>query len=251
MASTRKGRLILIGAFLAGVIGTAALVQVGRDGDHSSSGPARRSNQTLSGGQVTSQDKDPLEVPADESPIPFGERVSLDEAEAVLGAHLYRPDHNLASDSSIVAAFAATARDDTGAEIRRVAVSYESGVLLLVEPATGPYAQDAGAFYERIASDIVSGTSIGVYAEGTTAEVQSISGLAALVTQNPEGFGDVDLVLNGLRIEIGAGYARIDARSLVEVAKTWLEDGSVLHRSSQEWPRSLGCTSLTCGDRIA
>ncbi|MGH2554202.1 MAG: hypothetical protein ACRDHO_00600 [Actinomycetota bacterium] len=144
----------------------------------------------------------------------------MSEAEAFLGAHLHRPDHTLASDSSVVAAFAATVRDDTGADINRVAVRYESGVFLLVEPAAGPYAQDVGAFYERIAGDIVSGISIGVYQKGTTAEVVSISGVPALVTQNPEGFGDVDLVLDGLRLEITAGYAKVGAQSLVEVAKT-------------------------------
>jgi hypothetical protein len=156
----------------------------------------------------------------EEGPLPNGEKASISEAEKALGSHLYRPEHPLAGDASINAVFLALANDESG-PLTRVAVDYQSGVLLLIEPATGPYATDPAAFYEKRLASILQGVAGGVYPEGTTAEIQTVSGVTALVTQNSEGWGDVDLVLGGLHIEIGAGYAQFDADTLVEIANTF------------------------------
>src|SRR5262249_20959642 len=95
---------------------------------------------------------------------------------------------------------------------------YASGVLLYYEPANGVFATDAPGFYEDRAQSIAQGISSGIYPSGTLAELQTVNGVAALVTQNQDGWGDVDLVVDGYRIEIGAGYERLDAATLVEIA---------------------------------
>lgn len=157
-----------------------------------------------------------LTVPREEGPLPLGKKVSLPEAERQFGGRIPRPAHPLANDGTINGIFVATATDDTGKSWLRIAIDYESGLLLYIDPARKTYMKDARGEYEDTVAQIRSGA----FGPGVSGSVRFISSAPALVTENAEGQGGVDMVLNGLRFQVYAEYSAIGATEVVSVAES-------------------------------
>jgi hypothetical protein len=143
--------------------------------------------------------------------------MSIQEAERLVGFHIPRPHDDLADDAT-ARVFVAGGPGQPHHSALRIGIDYRSGILMWLERARGRYASAPLDFYREREQSIHDGA----FGQGAVAEVQSILGVPALVTQNCEGWGDVDLVINGLRIELAAGWDKFDAATLVTIASTIL-----------------------------
>jgi hypothetical protein len=148
----------------------------------------------------------------DQGPFAHGEKLSLEDAEKTVPFHLYRPDNDLASDTSVRSTFVETTFDDEGNQFIRAAIDYDSGVLLTIWPAPSSMISDPLAFWTK------------KMAENDGRSVETILGEPALVIQrdvndagNPAA---VAMVMEGLQITLYGQYAPIGASELVETAKT-------------------------------
>jgi hypothetical protein len=154
-----------------------------------------------------------IDLPRDQGPFVEGRRVTLSAAAEQAGFHLYRPQDVLASDDSIRAIYL----EDTGGPgpaggQPHLAVDYESGILLMIEPAAGLPA-DRQSYLETLASEV-----------GPPAAVQDVHGVPALLIpeaiHGQENPGSVMFVLNGVQVTIYGQYDSFTLDELTRVANS-------------------------------
>lgn len=153
----------------------------------------------------------------DHGPFGHGQKVALAEAEAMVSYPLLRPEHPVANDDSIRAVFVEVVADDGSGEVgERVAIDYESGLVVYIEPIDQLYGfEDPGHQYAEMADGL-----------GPNASVEIIGSVPALVVAPQEG-GDeagsvasVDLTLDGVRVMLLTKYAPLDKASLIQIAES-------------------------------
>lgn len=125
---------------------------------------------------------------------------------------LLTPAHSLANDATVKAVFVNRALNEDGSPFDKVAIDYQSGILLYLEQVSGDLALDPA---KELAEDAAAFPS--------DAMVKEVHGVPALVVEPQSEDGSmavVILVLNDLRVVVYAKFAPIPSSDLVEVAQT-------------------------------
>lgn len=198
-----RARFVVLAAVLAGLSATYVAISLfGSDGNQ----PTQRSNPA-----DTSDARAGVLFPSPEAPLLFGLKSTLEQAEAKAGFHLYRPDHVLAKDALINDVwFEETSTDDE--PWMQVAITYSSGLRMYLLPAwVDGMDKNPESQYESRADEFPG-----------SAEAKVIGGNPALVVEKtaPNRPAAVDLVVEGVRVQIVGGDAPVDGAIITQIAAT-------------------------------
>ena len=205
LLSLRRSGLGLAVAAIAGIL-VAGIVALSAGKATLPAGPAGvGSGESLRG----------LEISRDAGPFLNGERVTISQTEERGGFEFLRPQDSIANDANIRGVFYEEAAADTvpGGILRQAAIDYESGVVMIVRPSDVDSGfSDPATQYAKMAAN---------YPTPGYARVTVVHGVPALVVQeNERGGAYVDLVLDGLRIQLYAKYAPVTSSQLVKAAES-------------------------------
>ena len=215
-----RRRLLIAGSLLAVLMSAVILGFRVSSSDIPRADQTSQSQTTSDGGRLAVHTGP--QFSRDRGPFGTGQKfATVAEAEAVAAYHLVRPDHALANDALVRAAFFERVRGEpgstgcTGSDVLHGAIDYTSGILITIERVAGtgcPFDLDPAGSYASMAA-----SSEGLW------ETTTIDGVTALVSpgyQRNSSPAFVDLTIRGVEVTIYAMFAPIDLTTLTEVAET-------------------------------
>jgi hypothetical protein len=202
-----RARLLVGASVMAGLLGTIVLSGI-LGAEPSQQGKEARRSVKPDRPATSSNGPAGLPFPSPNAPLLFGVKSTLEEAETKAGFHLYRPDHPLANDNLITNVWVEeTSTDET--PWAQVVITYSSGLRMYLLPAwVDGFDKDPQSEYE--ASE-----------EGFNgrAEAKVVAGHPALVVEaQGDGPAAIDLVVQGVRVQIIGGDAPVDAAAITAIA---------------------------------
>ncbi len=201
----KRTSVLVVLAAAAGLV-VARLVSSNEDVTLRAARETNPSGHTRNGGPIA----EPF-LPRDHGPFATAQKVTLEEAEEAVSFPLVRPQHALANDLLIRAVYVEIVSSGEGGVVEQGAIDYETGILLILSPATlDGFDSDPQADYEAMA-DAVPG-----------AQVQTVNGVPAFVFESADGTSPaaIDLTLDGVRAILTGEYAPVDLEDLVGVAES-------------------------------
>jgi hypothetical protein len=204
----RRAAAVAAAVGITGLLLAAQILLFGPEHDQ------RQAASVSSRPTVPSVERQGLTLPREVGPF-GGQRVTLEAAQAAVSFQLVRPTHPLANDSSVRAVFLRVVPDDSlPSNAEQVAIDYDSGILVLLEPASQVgFEDDPATQYQEMAEGYPPGK----------AEVSRVHGVPALLIPRDvsnAGPAIVDLTLEGVRVILYGAYAPLELSNLIEVAET-------------------------------
>lgn len=204
----RKRRIEAAAAIL-GLI-TAAALTTTLLASHGPHGPFP-ANAASPGAEEAQQKEAGSAVVSDGSaPLLFGVEDTLSDAQKKAGFHLYRPQHELANDSLIEHVWVEETSNDDDPWVH-VSITYSSGIRMYLLPAwVDGFDKDPESIYAGMAGSF-----------GSRADTDPVEGHPALVLEKgAAGPAAIDLIIDGVRIQIIGGDAPVDAAAVTAIADT-------------------------------
>lgn len=201
-----KAKLVVASAIAVGLLMGAVLIANG-------STPPRQSKSGASPGPARQKTAGIIFDPSrDDGPFLHSEKVSIEQADARAGFTPLRPDTPKANDGNVRNVFIEVTRDDYDTPWAQLAFDYDSGLLMLELPAwVDGMDKDPRKQYQEMAEGY----------PGSYARVTTVRGVPALVIErNDKGSAYVDLVIEGVRVELYGVYGPLEAADLIAVAES-------------------------------